>query len=282
MFGLLSRERDVLVLALPLFLYGAVLILSDAWHQTPRLRVSRSFDAPQIYEDERVDVTLAVTNEAPHAAFISLRDTIPNGLSLVSGETALGGRIEPGGSSTRTYTLSASRGGHTQRQVLGAAWAPWGLGIRDLTIRTESRLTALPLFETLREIEIRPRRFHAFAGSIRTDRSGSGLEVHGCREYALGDDIRRINWRASARREEVIVNLFEQERMTDVNIIVDARAHMHLQVGETRTFDRVVRAAASVASSPRPVWIRGKIASAGTVTARWSSKVRSSRPRARR
>jgi len=97
-------------------------------------------------------------------------------------------------------------------------------------------------------IEIRPRQTHAFAGSIRTGHSGSGLEILGCREYALGDDIRRINWRASARREELIINLFEQERMTDVNLIVDARAQNHLQVGAVKSLDLVVRAAASLAS----------------------------------
>lgn len=248
LFGLLQRQGEVLGMSLPLFLFGAVLIVSDTLHVSPRFRLSRTFTASRIHEDEQTEVTVSVTNDGPHKAFVSLQDDIPQAVSVVSGDTRLAGGLQVGRTEKRSYALAAERGGHEQRQLIGALWAPWGLAVRDVALRLETRLSSLPVYEPLRDIEIRPRRFHAYAGAVKTSRPGSGIDILGCREYAPGDDVRRINWRASARREELIVNLFEQERMTDVNIIIDARAHMHLQIGGVKTFDLVVRAAASVAS----------------------------------
>jgi len=248
LFGLIARDGHVVALAIPPLFFAAALFLSNAFHVAPRLHVSRQLADPRIHEDEETDISFTVTNDDSNETFVALYDDVPPSVSVLDGQTSLAARLAPGASETRSYRVTAQRGGHEQRTMRGTSWARWGLACRNLDLRLETRLSSLPIYETLKELEIRPRRVHAYAGSVRTRRSGSGLEVLGCREYALGDDIRRINWRASARRDDLIVNLFEQERMTDVNIIVDARAHMHIQAGEVKTFDLVIRAAASVAS----------------------------------
>jgi len=248
LLGLFTREGRIVALSIPPLLFGVGLILSDAFHTVPPFHVSRSLCDSRIHEDERTDVTLTLSNAGLKPAFVTLHDDLPPGVVVVDGETSIAGRLEPRASETRIYTMSARRGGHDQKLLRGSSWAAWGLAVRDLELRMETRLASVPIYETLKDIEIRPRRFHAYAGSVRTRRAGSGLEILGCREYAPGDDIRRINWRASARREDLIVNLYEQERMTDVNLIVDARSSMHVQVGEVNTFDLVVRGAASMAS----------------------------------
>jgi len=231
LFGLFHRQGHVLALSLPFFVFSGALVVSEISFRSPRLRVARILSTTRVREGERAEVTLSVTNDDSRDAFISFRDDVPRGTTVVSGHPNLAARLAPGETTTRTYTLVAGRGGHAQRALSGAYWAPRGLAVRDVTLRLETRLASLPTFEPLRDIEIRPKRTHAFAGSIRTGRSGSGLD-----------------WRASARREELIVNLFEQERMTDVNIIVDARTQAHLEIGDVRSLDRVVRAAASMAS----------------------------------
>jgi uncharacterized protein (DUF58 family) len=248
LLGLLTREGSLVSLSLPPLAFGVLLTLSDAFHGAPRLHVSRSLSDSRIHEDETTAVTLTVSNAGPRTAYVTLHDEIPPGVTVVEGDTSIAGSLPPGGSETKNYTLAAKRGAHDQRHLRGSSWAPWGLAARDLVLRMDTRLASVPVYETLKDIEIRPHRFHAYAGPVRTRRAGSGLEILGCREYAPGDDFRRINWRASARREDLIVNLYEQERMTDVNLIVDARSGMHLEIGSVNTFDLVVRAAASMAS----------------------------------
>jgi len=246
--GLLVQQKGVLILSLPLLVYAAALIVSDARLKTPRISVARNLETNRLHEQEEVEIELVVRHDSIEDVRVSLTDDIGTRMDVVDGERHIVGVVPPREEARTTYTVGAERGHHEQRFVRGSLWAPWGLAVRDIRLQDHTRLSALPEIEPVGDIEIRPRRTHAFAGSIRTDRSGSGLEIHGCREYVLGDDIRKINWRASARREELIVNLFEQEKMTDVNLIVDARAHMHVRVGKISTFDVVLRGAAGVAS----------------------------------
>jgi len=59
--------------------------------------------------------------------------------------------------------------------------------------------------------------------------------------------MRRINWRAYARTNELVICDYEQERITDVNLIFDARIRAHAFVGTQHTFEFATRAIASLA-----------------------------------
>jgi uncharacterized protein (DUF58 family) len=116
------------------------------------------------------------------------------------------------------------------------------------TISDESIIIAHPRTEPVGAITIHPRRTRAFAGPVKANRGGQGLDFFGCRSYVPGDDIRRVNWRAYARQDTLIVNEYELERLADVNVIVDARLQAHCQLGKETTFDHSIRAAGSLAS----------------------------------
>jgi uncharacterized protein (DUF58 family) len=82
---------------------------------------------------------------------------------------------------------------------------------------------------------------------IRSRESGAGVEFFGTRGYVPGDPLRHLNWKAGARWDLLITNLFDQERIADVGIILDARSVMEIKTGEDSLFERSVRAAASLA-----------------------------------
>ena len=105
----------------------------------------------------------------------------------------------------------------------------------------ESAIIAHPKIEAVGAISIHPRRTRAFAGPVKANQGGQGLDFFGCRSYVPGDDIRRINWRAYARQDTLIVNEYELERLADVNIVVDARLRAHCQLGTESTFDHSLR-----------------------------------------
>jgi uncharacterized protein (DUF58 family) len=82
------------------------------------------------------------------------------------------------------------------------------------------------------------------------------VDFFGLREYQMGDPRRWINWRASARHnQQMFVNQFEQERIADVGIILDARAQSNivLQNGSAPTgaalFEYSVQAAGSLSEA---------------------------------
>ena len=76
------------------------------------------------------------------------------------------------------------------------------------------------------------------------------MEFFGVREYQLGDPRRWINWRVSARHPRALfTNEFEQERIADVGLILDARLRSDVRVRGDSLFEHAVRATASLAEA---------------------------------
>ena len=86
-----------------------------------------------------------------------------------------------------------------------------------------------------------------FSGNEVSRRKGEGIEFADIRPRGPGDPLNRINWRASARRNELWVNESHPERNTDVIIFVDSFAEARL--GEASTLDLAVRATSAVADA---------------------------------
>jgi uncharacterized protein (DUF58 family) len=63
-----------------------------------------------------------------------------------------------------------------------------------------------------------PRELEA---STTSPRAGYGNEVFGVREYRPGDSLRRIHWRSSARRGELVVREYEPPGLQTLTILVD-------------------------------------------------------------
>jgi len=68
------------------------------------------------------------------------------------------------------------------------------------------------------------------------------MEFESLRDYALGDDYRKLDWKASARRGKLVVRQFEQERNQSVVICIDIGRHMLAEVNGVRKLDHVLDA----------------------------------------
>lgn len=73
----------------------------------------------------------------------------------------------------------------------------------------------------------------------------TGGEFHSLREYVPGDDLRRINWKASARSEQLVVRETALEGVRRCTVVLDTSADAY----DAEGFERAVSAAASVALS---------------------------------
>lgn len=82
--------------------------------------------------------------------------------------------------------------------------------------------------ETIRRIEIRSRRLASelFSGEYHSTFKGRGIEFSSVREYQYGDDVRTIDWNTSARKHELYVKQFTEERERSMLLLVDASASM--------------------------------------------------------
>jgi uncharacterized protein (DUF58 family) len=74
-------------------------------------------------------------------------------------------------------------------------------------------------------------------------RRGEGLEFRELREYRHGDSRRRIDWKATSRRQTLISREYEEEKNQQVVLLVDCGRRMRARDGELTHFDHVLNAA---------------------------------------
>jgi uncharacterized protein (DUF58 family) len=115
---------------------------------------------------------------------------------------------------------------------------PFGLFSKSLTIPARETALVYPELEAIRA----PQNFGSprDAGERVSAPSGSGADAIGLRDYATGDSLRRIHWRASMRRRALMVREVESEHEAEVEIKLRTRGTTH---GES--FERAVGWAAS-------------------------------------
>jgi uncharacterized protein (DUF58 family) len=84
------------------------------------------------------------------------------------------------------------------------------------------------LFARVRQIQLRTRRAvsNALAGAYKSTFRGSGLEFDTVREYEVGDDIRSIDWKVTARTDKPHIKTFVEERQLSLVLLVDTSASM--------------------------------------------------------
>ena len=108
-------------------------------------------------------------------------------------------------------------------------------------------LSIMPRPERIRTAELRPRHLGPWPGTIPARTLGPGTEFYSMRDYVSGDDPKRINWKASAKHRRLILNEMEEERVTDIMVVLDTDVSFY-EIAEAELFERGVRAAASLAS----------------------------------
>jgi uncharacterized protein (DUF58 family) len=115
---------------------------------------------------------------------------------------------------------------------------------------TAPHLVIYPRYPKLDKIKIRPPQTRGFAGPIAARQGGTGIDFFGVREYQAGDLQRQINWKLAARSyNQLYTNIFEQERVADVGLILDSRQRVDVSLPSGSLFEDSVRAAAALAEN---------------------------------
>jgi uncharacterized protein (DUF58 family) len=96
-------------------------------------------------------------------------------------------------------------------------------------------LTPREIMRRVRRLEIRTRRLvdESLAGSYHSVFRGRGMEFAEVREYALGDDVRTVDWNVSARMGHLYVKKFTEERELTVVLVADVSGSERFGTGES-------------------------------------------------
>jgi uncharacterized protein (DUF58 family) len=248
LLGALSLGRPELVaIAAPFALFVALgLVLAAA----PSIRAQAEIDRERQIEGRHVDLFLELSADRAVPRLELLLD-LPEGLvgeapNPILIRLAWGERRELG------VPLLCTQWG--TYQVGGVVWRArdaFGLLVYEGRAGEPQRLKVYPRGETLQQL-LRPLETQAFSGNQVARNRGEGIEFADLRPFTPGDRIRRVNWRATARRGEPWINELHPERNADVVLFLDTFAEARRD--DLGTLDIGVRAAAALAA----VYLREK------------------------
>jgi uncharacterized protein (DUF58 family) len=242
--GLLLKNGVLLAAALPYLLFS----LLPLWRsmEEPHLVVERRMSPQYLQGGQTSHMTLSIRNAGNELEEVFLADVVPEGLQ-VEGEVTYHGMFRSGETETFLSILRGVRGKYEFSGIRVLTNDLLGMMRREKFVPSQGAVAVLPAMERLERLKISPQRTRIYTGIIRSRESGTGVEFFGTRGYVPGDPLRRLNWKAGARWDLLITNLFEQERVADIGIVLDARSVAEVRAEGESLFEHSIQAAASLA-----------------------------------
>ena len=146
-----------------------------------------------------------------------------------------------------TVLRPVRRGDQRAATVTARSIGPLGLAGRQRSRPVPGQVRVLPPFLSRKHLPSRLAKLREIDGLLPTLIRGQGTEFDSLREYVVGDDVRSIDWRATARRADVMVRTWRPERDRRVVIVLDTGRMAAGRVGVDPT-------AADPAGWPRLDW----------------------------
>jgi uncharacterized protein (DUF58 family) len=184
-----------------------------------RLQISRSGDT-RIMLGQRGTTTLAIVNPGSRPLRGVLRDSWQPSAGASERATL---RIAAGGRAVVATTMTPTRrGDKTAGRVTIRSIGPLGLAARQASRDVPWTVRVLPPFLSRRHLPDKLALLRQLDGQQRSLIRGQGSEFDSLRQYVIGDDVRSIDWRSSARRSDIVVRTWRPERDRRIVIVLDA------------------------------------------------------------
>lgn len=203
-----------------LFLVSALVGVDLALALGPQqLQLQRDLPA-SVRLSQPADSRLTVTNPTNRSARLQLRDAWPPSARPAGERPRM---LLRAGESLRQTTrlLPSRRGDLAAGGVTVRSFGPLGLAARQRTVTVPGVLRVLPEFRSRSHLPYRLARLRELDGQASVHVRGQGTEFDSLREYAIGDDVRSIDWRASARAARTMVRTWRPERDRHILIVLD-------------------------------------------------------------
>jgi uncharacterized protein (DUF58 family) len=209
---------------------------------SPRaIAVSRSGDA-STRVGESAEVFVALVNPTSRRARGWVRDAWPPSAGASPRTHRL--VLPPDGRRRFTTVLQPTRRGERRAAAVTLRLTgPLGLAARQRSRQSEWRVFVLPPFTSRRFLPEKLARLRQLDGAVVAPVRGQGTEFDSLREYVVGDDTRSIDWRATARRGDVVVRTWRPERDRQLLLVLDSGRTSAARIDGAPRFDAAIDAA---------------------------------------
>lgn len=184
----------------------------------------------------RIPLTLQIIDELPYQ--LQIRDFSEN-MHINPGETL---RME--------YTIRpVLRGEYLFRKINIYARSIIGIVSRRYIFDADDITRVYPSILQMKKYELKTMsRISFFQGVKKMRRIGHSYEFEQIKKYVLGDDIRSINWKATGRVGELMVNHYEDERSQQVFCIIDKSRTMKMPFNNLSLLDYAINSTLTISN----------------------------------
>ena len=188
------------------------------------VKITRGFDAEQVFENSPVSIDLIIKNKGRSVGFLEVYDNLPSEVEVDNGSNHTIIRLQKDELVINKYHLNCRlRGQFRLGNPSLRIYNPSFLFYYEAEIESKSSLVVLPQMEQIDGVDLSTDFPKMYQGAMPIRRIGTSGEFYGIREYAPGDDFKNINWRVFGKTRKLMVNQFEREDISDIMLVLDAR-----------------------------------------------------------
>lgn len=205
-----------------------------------QLQLSRDGDR-SVRLGQHASVQLVVANPGSRRVRGVLRDAWP---PSAGAERVRHDVLVPPGERRRLTTMlhPTRRGDRHAHRVTIRSVGPLGLAARQGSHQVAWTVRALPPFTARKHLPAKLARLRELDGRTAVMTRGQGTEFDSLREYVPGDDVRSIDWRATARATDVMVRTWRPERDRHLLVVLDTGRTSAGRVGDAPRLDHAMDA----------------------------------------
>jgi uncharacterized protein (DUF58 family) len=142
-----------------------------------------------------------------------------------------------------TMLTPTRRGDRRSDLVTTRLWGPFGLAARQRSVKVDGYVRALHPFPSRKHLPSRLAVLRQLDGRAAVRTRGQGTEFDSLRDYVDGDDVRSIDWRATARRTALVVRTWQPEQHKRIVIVLDTSRTSAGRIDDAPRLDAAMDAA---------------------------------------
>lgn len=199
--------------------------------------------SPRFSNGDDNPVSIRIESNYPFAIHTEVIDEVPH--VFQRRDIVFKASLRRMGEATITYQLRPTeRGVYGFGRVRVFVSTPLGLVQRRFTCCEPQDVKVYPSYMMLRQYELLAMSNNLQEMGIkRIRRIGHNTDFEQIKDYVVGDDYRTINWRATARRHQLMVNVYQEERSQPVYSVIDKGRMMQQSFQEMTLLDYAINAA---------------------------------------
>lgn len=200
------------------------------------------FAPEKLSNGDENEIRLYLENFYPFTASITIIDEIPHQFQVRDINFKV--QLEAGRSKTFRYTLRPVKRGEYHFGSLNVfVTSPVGFFSRRFVFSSDKVVPVYPSFVQMRKFELLAISNNLTdAGVKRIRKIGQNTEFELIKDYIAGDDFRVINWKASARKNQLMVNQYQDERSQQMYCVIDKGRVMQMPFNGLSLLDYAINA----------------------------------------